>query len=263
MPRIRTIKPEFWSDEVVADLTPWARLLFIGTWNLADDEARLRWTPDYLNASLFMYDRHTTAKVQTFMTELENHGLVIAYTGGKSQQRLAYIPSFLKHQKINRPNPSKLPAPPSLNPSLFDSLSPSERGSLNASVSEDGPDSGSNSVSPHGAITPGREGKGKEGKGRDRASSRSELARALVGHWFESHDPRPPNDFLGVSKVVERLLTSGADPRAVRRALDDAPTPTLNALQVALGRSSAPTSHNGRILTDRDGPSVGYAPEED
>ena len=37
MPRIRTIKPEFWTDSKIVALTPHARLLFIGMWNFADD----------------------------------------------------------------------------------------------------------------------------------------------------------------------------------------------------------------------------------
>ena len=32
MPRIRTIKPEFWTDEKIIELSLPARLLFIGLW---------------------------------------------------------------------------------------------------------------------------------------------------------------------------------------------------------------------------------------
>jgi hypothetical protein len=50
MARIRTIKPEFWTDGDIMDLTPYARLLFIGSWNfalcdfghVADDPRRLK-----------------------------------------------------------------------------------------------------------------------------------------------------------------------------------------------------------------------------
>ena len=50
MARIRTIKPEFWTDGDVMDLSPYARLLFIGSWNFAmcdfghlqDDPRRLK-----------------------------------------------------------------------------------------------------------------------------------------------------------------------------------------------------------------------------
>lgn len=37
MPRIRTIKPEYWTSEQVLDLSIPARLAFIGLWNFCDD----------------------------------------------------------------------------------------------------------------------------------------------------------------------------------------------------------------------------------
>jgi hypothetical protein len=45
------------------------------------------------------------------MDELSSAGLVHEYVAGQARQRLAYIVNFRKHQKINRPNPGKLPAP--------------------------------------------------------------------------------------------------------------------------------------------------------
>lgn len=50
MARIRTIKPDFWTDPVMVGLPPLARLLYIGTWNFAicdqghleDDPFRLK-----------------------------------------------------------------------------------------------------------------------------------------------------------------------------------------------------------------------------
>lgn len=116
MARIRTIKPDFWEDEAVAALSPLARLLFIGSWNLADDEGLLRWTPDYLNASLFMYDGLSPARVKKLMDEIEALGKVFVYSAGKTRQTLGYVVNFRKHQRINRPQPSRLPPPPLQNP---------------------------------------------------------------------------------------------------------------------------------------------------
>ncbi len=45
MPRIRTIKPEFWSDEKLATVSEATLLVAIGLLNLADDEG-------YFNATL-------------------------------------------------------------------------------------------------------------------------------------------------------------------------------------------------------------------
>jgi hypothetical protein len=41
MARIRTIKPEFWTDEKVVECSFEARLMFIGMFNFADDKGNL------------------------------------------------------------------------------------------------------------------------------------------------------------------------------------------------------------------------------
>lgn len=112
MPRIRTVKPEFWEDEVVGLLPRDARLLFISTFNMADDEGLLRWTPAYIKAQTFMYDDDLSLKyVESLMEMLTDAGLVFPYIGGVARQQMAVVVNFRKHQKINRPQRSKLPAP--------------------------------------------------------------------------------------------------------------------------------------------------------
>jgi len=114
VPRIRTIKPEYWEDEAVGALTFGARLLFIASWNLADDEGLLRWTPAYLKASVFIYDDDIgVSLIESFMEEVAGAGLVFPYQAGKAKERLGYVINFRKHQVINRPSPSKL-MPPSV-----------------------------------------------------------------------------------------------------------------------------------------------------
>lgn len=138
MGRIRTIKPEFWEDDRVGQLSPLARLTFIGSWNLADDTGRLRWSPDYINASLFMYDRLTTKKVAALMAEVEGQELVVPYE--VRGQRLAVVPGWA-HQRIDKPQPARFPPPPGV---------------------EDGNDSGNGSGNEDGN-PPRQEGKGREG----------------------------------------------------------------------------------------------------
>lgn len=114
MARIRTIKPEFWADEGVGELTIPARLLYIATWNLADDEGLLRWTPDFLKSEAFRYDpRVGVITVAKLMAELVDGDFVFPYTGGRAHQALAFVVRFRDHQRINRPGEGRLP-PPSL-----------------------------------------------------------------------------------------------------------------------------------------------------
>jgi hypothetical protein len=112
MPRIRTVKPEFWEDELLGVLPRDARLLFIATFNMADDEGILRWTPAYIKAQAFMYDDDLTIKdVDQLMRCLTDTGLVFPYIGGAARQQMAVVVNFRKHQRINRPQKSKLPPP--------------------------------------------------------------------------------------------------------------------------------------------------------
>jgi 5-methylcytosine-specific restriction endonuclease McrA len=114
MPRIRTVKPEFWEDELLGVMPRDARLLFIATFNMADDEGLLRWTPAYIKAQAFMYDDDLTiADVGKLMQCLTDTGLVFPYIGGVARQQMAVVVNFRKHQRINRPQKSKL-VPPSL-----------------------------------------------------------------------------------------------------------------------------------------------------
>lgn len=112
MPRIRTVKPDFFEDEDIGLLSMSARLLFIASWTLADDEGLLRWVPAYLKAHVFMYDDDIDQEqVEALMAELEEAQLIFPYRAGKSRQRLGWIVNFRRHQRINRPQPGKLPPP--------------------------------------------------------------------------------------------------------------------------------------------------------
>lgn len=116
MPRIRTIKPNFWEHEDIAKLPPMARLLFIASWNFADDEGRLRWNPAWL-ARVFPYDLErgdiTFADLREWMALLEHYRMLQSYVA-EDGQRYAWIVNFRKHQVIPKATASRLPAPPEL-----------------------------------------------------------------------------------------------------------------------------------------------------
>ena len=106
MARNRMIKPEFWEDEKVGELSFGARLLFIGSLNYADDEGYIRWNPEYINSSIFIYDNLSKNKIKSFMKELENLKIVEVFET-KNKFFIAKIKNFKKHQKISHPQPTK------------------------------------------------------------------------------------------------------------------------------------------------------------
>ena len=74
MPRIRTIKPEFWSSPGVARMTPLARLTFIGMWNWADDAGRGTYNPRELMGFIFPHDEEmTVAEFRALCAKIRAH----------------------------------------------------------------------------------------------------------------------------------------------------------------------------------------------
>lgn len=149
MARIRTVKPEFWTDEKVVECSIPARLLFIGLFNFANDMGCLERSPKRLKMQIFPAD---ALDCEPLIQELITHGLLTEY----SVNDVCYlqIKGFLKHQKINRPSASKIPLPPEFTESKAgkeEKRAPNQGGLM-----ED-------SVNPHGGLT---DGKGREGKGK-------------------------------------------------------------------------------------------------
>lgn len=131
MARIRTVKPEIWTDEKLTECSLSARLMFIGMLNFADDKGNMAYSAKRLKMQIFPADAIDT---QPLLDELIAHGIVIVYS--VSAEKFLHIKGFTKHQVINRPSASAIP------PYQFDD----------------------DSRSTHGALTEGMEGKGKEGK---------------------------------------------------------------------------------------------------
>lgn len=106
MPRQRMIKPEFWFDERVNACSIPARLLFIATWNFADDEGNLARSSKQLKAQTFPYD---VVDCEPWVKELIAQGLLMEYEADARQY--LHIPNFKRHQIINRPSKPLCPAP--------------------------------------------------------------------------------------------------------------------------------------------------------
>lgn len=110
MARIRTIKPELWSSEQFVDCSLEARLLFIGTWNFADDHGVLKFRARTIKSNVFPEDEAITSDViRRLIVELVKNGLV----GVFEAQGVEYlhILGFEKHQRIDKPT-FKHPHPP-------------------------------------------------------------------------------------------------------------------------------------------------------
>lgn len=151
MARIRTIKPEFFTSLTIADLPFTARLTFIGLWTEADDEGRLLYDPRLVRAAVWPLDDRSVEDVVNDVGALTERSLIVHYK--VDGREYLQINGWAEHQKINRPQPSKLPPPPNEGD---DATFPHDTGA------------GESSLNDHGTVSerslPERKGKERKGK---------------------------------------------------------------------------------------------------
>lgn len=118
MARIRTIKPQFWRSPDIMQLDYFQRLLYIGLWNLADDEGRGVYSPASIAADLFLTEfslspQGTITDVSNAFTKYRQLDMVVIY---EWEGREYYqIVKWSDHQRINRKTASKIGPPTSEN----------------------------------------------------------------------------------------------------------------------------------------------------
>ncbi len=143
--RIRTIKPDFFKNDELANLPAITRLLYIGLWCMADGHGKLADRPKKIRAEVLPYEK---CNVESLLDELCLCGFIVRYTrDGKS---IILIKEFLKHQRISGTEAM----------TESDYPDPETFGSSQEAVRKQ---SGSNEEAVIVLEGKGREGKGKEG----------------------------------------------------------------------------------------------------
>lgn len=107
MARARNIKPGFFTNDVLAEIDPLGRLLFIALWTMADRAGRLEDRPKRIKAEALPYDE---CDADALLTDLQEHGFIARYEA--SGQRFIQVLAFAKHQNPHIKEPaSTIPAP--------------------------------------------------------------------------------------------------------------------------------------------------------
>jgi hypothetical protein len=161
MARIRTIKPDFWTDGNMVKLSPFARLLYIGIWNFtlcdhghaADDAMKLKLQV------LPMDD----VDIDALLKEIMDQGRVTRVIAGDGRTYL-HVTRFEDHQKIDPRWKTRCPACAQL-----DSLIPAETPLSSPEPQRDSP-----------KLPLGRDGKGWEGK---KTSSKPAASKEFDSFW--------------------------------------------------------------------------------
>jgi hypothetical protein len=202
MPRIRSIKPDFFTSLTIADLTYEQRLTFIGLWTHVDDEGRCVDDARLIKAAIWPLDDRSAADVEKDLGALSECSLILRYS--LNQKRYLAVRSWSEHQKINRPTASKLPPPPNgpiLGATCGDEDSPTPHGG----ASEDSL-----------AERKGKE-QGKEqgtGKGTRPATPSATRASTDPGPAFDEFWRQYPRKVgkTEAAKAWTKALKDGADP---------------------------------------------------
>lgn len=111
MARKRMISPEIWASSSFAELSDFAKIVFIGLISNADDEGKGEADPALLKSTLFPRDeKKRAADVKSALSEIARSTSTLFYSvEGKNYYVLI---KWKVYQKLDRPTPSKIPNPP-------------------------------------------------------------------------------------------------------------------------------------------------------
>ena len=262
MPRIRSLKPELWTDPKLVGCSAYARLLYLGLFAAADDHGVAGDDPARLKLQILPAD---AVDVAGLLDEL--------VAAGKLQRALTpagapvlVLVDWHDEQRIDKPSAPRHAARDQLTPA-----GPREPSRALASSPEPSPDlalegregrEGKRAASQlgRGAARPDHEPDHHDGDGevRDAAvvlqlhppppapqeggepppSDGAEGAQELVGGWIAAHlqhgQHRPPKRVVGhVAREVRQLLTEQVPADAIRAGLDTLRTGGLHPSALA------------------------------
>lgn len=102
MARIRTIKPEFWSDEKLGEASDVVRLTFLALISMADDYGRVVDNPKQVEAFAFpWHDR--SRDIRDSLATLSRMGRIRRGTS-TSGQAIIELVHWDRHQRVDKPN---------------------------------------------------------------------------------------------------------------------------------------------------------------
>lgn len=167
MARIRSIKPDFFTDGEIGELGFAARLFFIGLWCHADREGRLEDKPKQLAARIIPYDHERGVDGEVLLSELSPKFITRYEVGG---QKLLQIRNFARHQLPHYKEAASTLPPPSEK----DTVKLHNNNNNNPILTQHQPNIKSTSANVDSTLPSvirscNRSRKGREGKGKEQA----------------------------------------------------------------------------------------------
>lgn len=112
MPRIRYLKPEFFSDEDLGELSFQTRITFEGLWCYADKEGRLEDRPKFLKAMIFPYDDIDMEVELGLLSQAKSNGMPFIQRYKNGNGKYIQIIQWQKHQKPHHTEKESIFPPP-------------------------------------------------------------------------------------------------------------------------------------------------------
>ncbi len=124
--RIRTIKPEWLEDELLASAPDHVRMLSVGLILMADDHGRGRASVNFVAGDVWRYDRspEVLTKVREGLNWLSRIRFIRLYE--VDGQSYFEIRNWQKHQKVQHVGKERVPAPPATSSAESGAYTPSE-----------------------------------------------------------------------------------------------------------------------------------------
>ncbi|MGZ6880164.1 MAG: hypothetical protein ACXVGB_09705 [Mycobacteriaceae bacterium] len=229
MARIRSIKPEFWSDRKISRLSRDARLLYLSMWNFSDEHGRLQGDPRYIKGHCLPYeDDLSLADVEGLLNELEGADRIQIYE--VDGDPYVYLPNLARHQRLEaNKQESRLPEPPPKGPRTSkNTLNPEPRADLSAQ----NPEKSAPPADSSGEIVVQQVAGGRlqVASGREQVAgvpttsgglaAAPATTQALVADWLDHCQQRPPGAVIGqVSKQIKNMVEEGIDPASIRAGI--------------------------------------------
>lgn len=193
--RIRSILPDFYRSQDIADLDWHDRLVFIGLWSYVDDNGVGRDSERLVASDLFPLDGDPTEslrRVSTALRTLSSGGQIRRYI--VDDHRYLFVVQWDKYQRVQNPGKERYPRP------TCDSVDSPE---ILPTVSVGSPE----------ILSPGEGEKGRRGEGEK--SSSSPIADAI--------DDQPRDDVERIcERMADRIQANGAKRPTITKAWRDA-----------------------------------------
>lgn len=109
MARIRTIKPQHWDDRRLPEVSLQAHLLWIASWNFSDDKGIFEADPILIKSKAF--PRRTDIRIEQvsqWLDQLVKARFIVPFNYNDESYYVSR--TFETHQKIDKPQPSKIPS---------------------------------------------------------------------------------------------------------------------------------------------------------